>query len=39
MEPLGIHFPAAKASGPAERRKRKAIEHAAAKDKVGFCFL
>jgi hypothetical protein len=38
MDPLGINFAAEKAIALAETRKRKAIELAAAKDKVCFYF-
>jgi hypothetical protein len=36
MDPLGIHFPTAKAASLAERKKRQAIERAAAKETVFF---
>jgi hypothetical protein len=39
MDPLGVHFPTAKASSLAETKKRQAMERAAAKEKVFFLFL
>jgi hypothetical protein len=39
MDPLGIHFPTAKAASLAERKKQAAIERAAAKEKVLFYFF
>jgi hypothetical protein len=34
MDPLGFHFPTAKATSLAETKKRQAIERAALKEKV-----